>query len=464
MLAACAAPIERSVSPDPSTPWTPRSAALERPTLPEPPYPPELISREEPLDLAQLVNVALSNDPRTSLAWFEAKTAAAKRMEKFALYLPKGHVEFKGSRTDVLADPRITRGSDYGAWNYGFGTVARMLIFDFQGREATIEAATRALDGANFRFNQALQDVVRDVSRFYFDLWVAEESQVAAQTNMADAETTLASAEAKNEAGISPIQDVFRARAQVANAKFQIAQAQSDIQRARANLAGTLALPVTDPFQIVAPDIPIDEPLVLSDVREAMAQALEVKPSLLAAFSEFAAAEELTWAAETTLFPLVVASYSARSSWGGFSRGPSWDQRAAFGIEWAVFDLFKNYYALEQARMEARAVAEVAQRIELETVSQVWKAYYDVKTALEKARARQARLVATRETFELTQDAYDSGLADFLDLETAQRDLADARLDYLRAKGDFAKSRVELAYATGTLAPGEPLPAGKASR
>ena len=111
-----------------------------------------------------------------------------------------------------------------------------------------------------------------------------------------------------------------------------------------------------------------------------------MKPSLLAAFSEFAAAEELTWAAETTLFPLVVASYSGRSFWGGFSRGPSWDQYAALGVEWAVFDLFKNYYALEQARMEARAVAEVAQRMELETVSQVWKAYYDVKTALDKAR------------------------------------------------------------------------------
>ena len=111
--------------------------------------------------------------------------------------------------------------------------------------------------------------------------------------------------------------------------------------------------------------------------------------------------------------------------------------------------------------LEARVAAETARRTALETVSQVWDSYHGVQTSLEKFRARGARLAASQETFTLTRVAYDSGLANFLDLETAQRDLADARLEEVRARAGVATSLVELAHSTGTLFPREPIPVGE---
>ena len=111
--------------------------------------------------------------------------------------------------------------------------------------------------------------------------------------------------------------------------------------------------------------------------------------------------------------------------------------------------------------MAAQEAAEAARAAELETVSSVWSSWYAFRSSIEQARARQAGLEAADETWKLTRASYDAGLSDILDLLTSQSDLANAREENIRAQANVATSLIDLAHATGTLFPGEPLPEKK---
>ena len=461
VLIACGPNSRGHVSPNPRTPWVPPSAAVLEAPQEAPAYPLEAIPEDEPLDLPQIIDIGLTNDPATSRSWLNAKRAAANRMEAFALYLPEGSIGFRGSWIDIDANKTIALKPTYSVVNWGPSASVGLLLFDFFGREASVAAATRALDAANFSFNQNLQDTVANVSRQYYQLWSATESAAAAAASLEDADASLEATDEKYQAGLAPIQDVYRARAKREDARFELSQTRTRIEEARASLAASIGLERIGELEIRAPALPEDQIFLLETVNDATAHALRVKPSLLASYSEFAAAEEMTRATESLLFPQIVAAYNANWSWGKYTNDPSRQQSAFAEVSWNVFDLFRNYYQVEEAKMAAREAAEAARAAELETVSSVWSSWYAFRSSIEQARARQAGLEAADETWKLTRASYDAGLSDILDLLTSQSDLANAREENIRAQANVATSLIDLAHATGTLFPGEPLPEKK---
>ena len=446
------------VSPNLRTPWTPPSAAVLAAPQEAPAYPLEAIPADTALDLAQIIDIGLTNDPATARAWLTAKRAAAKRMETFALYLPEGSLDIRGGWIDIDANKTVELKPTYSIVNWGPSTSVGLLLFDFFGREASVAAATRALDAANFSFNQELQDTVARVSRQYYDLWSATESATAAAASLEDAEASLEATDEKFEAGLAPVQDVYRSRARLEDARFQLSETRTQIEEARASLAASIGLEEIGALQIHPPSLPEDQIFLLETVNEATAHALRVKPSLLASYAEFAAAEEITRATESLLFPQIVAAYNADWTWGKYTNNPSQQQTAFAELRWNVFDLFRNYYQLEESKMAAQEAAEAARAAELETVSSVWSSWYAFRSSIEQARARAAGLSAADETWKLTKASYDAGLSDILDLLTAQSDLASAREENIRAQANVATGLIDLAHATGTLFPGEPLP------
>jgi hypothetical protein len=72
---------------------------------------------------------------------------------------------------------------------------------------------------------------------------------------------------------------------------------------------------------------------------------------------------------------------------------------------------------------------------------QVWQAYAEVKTALEKRDFALPLLAAAEETYASTVESYRStGLATVLDLLAAQRDLARARHTEIQSRADLLQS------------------------
>src|SRR4051812_18570973 len=82
---------EPAVSPAPGTPYTaPRGVVPPEPdsSKTQSVFPPDIAPRDSALALPDVVDVALRNNPQTSLSWFQARTAAFQYGSARATYFP----------------------------------------------------------------------------------------------------------------------------------------------------------------------------------------------------------------------------------------------------------------------------------------------------------------------------------------------------------------------------------------
>ena len=101
--------------------------------------------------------------------------------------------------------------------------------------------------------------------------------------------------------------------------------------------------------------------------------------------------------------------------------------------------------------MQKEAESELDQAKD-KAVREVWKAYNDVKVAIEKQKAAAALLAASEEAWNATFESYKHGLATFPDVREAQRSLASARTLDQATRADALTRSAAFAFSTGDLA------------
>ena len=122
---------------------------------------------------------------------------------------------------------------------------------------------------------------------------------------------------------------------------------------------------------------------------------------------------------------------------------------AMLTMEWTLFDGFERSNAVHEA--EARKEASKAQLdvLRLEITRDIWKAYADTKTTLEKREYALALLKAAEESYAATQESYTQGFSTVIELLSAQKDLARARYTEIDSRATLLQSAAALVYAAG---------------
>jgi outer membrane protein TolC len=85
----------------------------------------------------------------------------------------------------------------------------------------------------------------------------------------------------------------------------------------------------------------------------------------------------------------------------------------------------------------------------LEIIRDIWKAYADTKTALEKREFALALLKAAEESYAATQESYTHGFSNVIELLSAQKDLARARFTEIDSRASLLRSAATLVYVSG---------------
>jgi len=401
------------------------------------------------LDLPALVDIALANNPTTRSQWFLARARASEYGQSLSEYYP--YVTVSAS---VQREKTKNLGVAGKNWNtqYGPALTLNWLLFNFGEREAQAAAAREALYSSNFTYNQLFQDIVRNVLVRYYELWSAEANLQASKAFLKNTEATLDSADKKLESGLGNKQDALRALANVKTAEAQIEGDVAAIEAARANLASTLGVEVSEQLQIeIREEFPDFESLD-ADINRLVAEALQSRPTLLSAYADMRESEYNLDAARAALWPELSASVSLQyTEITGNNPSPINDYVAALTLEWDVFQGFNKWYEIDRQRDLARRSQQVARERELEVLSQVWTAFFAYRSALRQVDSTTAALEAQQEAYDAIAIGYNSGINSLLDLLTSQQDLDDARRNQIAARTSLGSSIADLARATGNL-------------
>jgi len=446
--------------PSPSAPWNPppEARAEQKPT--PPPLIPEKYRREKTvLSLAEVIDIALRNNPVTRTSWAQARSAAAVLGQKRSEYYPE--IDAGGNVTRQKATT-FGGASTFFQTTYGPSATLSWLLLDFGGRAGDVEEARQALFAADWTHNAALQTVVLQVTSAFYAYGNAKELLVAQEASVAESQRNHDAANERHAAGVATIADVLQAKTALSQDTLALETVRGQIQTIRGQLATALGVPANIPVEIA--DLPetIDVEHVTASIDALIDEAQKERPDLGAARAQAEKARAHVGTARGELLPTLSAFGSANRLSYASPGGVPYRTTYTGGLQLSVpiFDGFRRVYDVRQAEEDARAARAQAETLEQQVILQVWTSYYDVRTAAQRVQTSRDLLDSARQAADVTAGRYKSGVGSILDLLTAQRNLALARAQDVQARSDWYQSVAQLAHDTGVLLPPSPPAAG----
>jgi len=417
--------------------------------------------------LAELIDVAEDHNPSTRIIWERAKQKAAELGLAKSAYYPKldGLTVFGDERLiNPFPEPLAPRG-------YVMVEVPKVrpevtlqyLIFDFGKRKANVDSAKNEELAAGASIVQVNQALAFQVATAYYRLVTAQERLQATQETLQTAQTTQDAAENRLKNGLATLPDVLNARAETAQAAFDEESANGDEKIARVALTEAVG---ADPSPDVMIDsqrsAPLPEKLTMS-IDALIDRAMKNRPELMAQVLEIRSAEAHIRAAKAEYKPQIVLSGAAAqtSLWPSADYGqlgsasePTWSVEA--GIQWRIFDGGVRRNELFMAESKRREAQDELTAIHDQTTREVWTAYIAFRTAVRKHEAAVALLEAANTSYAASLEAYKYGVKNLVDVVTAQKELAEARLSNVSARSELFIGAINLEFATGNLLRNQP--------
>jgi len=412
--------------------------------------------------LAELIDVAEHHNPGTRTIWERAKQKARELGLARSAYYPEleGLAVFGDERLiNPFPEPLAPRGYVMVEIPIVQPEVAlRYLIFDFGKREGTVASAKAEKLAAGADVIQVNQALAFRVASAYYQLVTAQERLQAAQDTLRTAQTTQDAAENRLNNGLATLPDVLNARAETAQAVFDEESADGDEKIARVTLTEAVG---ADPSPNIVIDsqrsAPLPERLTMS-IEALIDRAMKDRPELMAQTLRIRSAEARIRAAKAEYKPQIVLSGSAAqtSVWPtadygvlGSASEPTWS--VELGIRWRIFDggVRKNEVLIAESKR--REAEDELAAIHDETTREVWTAYIAFRTALRKHEAAVALLESANSSYSASLDAYKYGVKNLVDVVTAEKQLALARLSSVSARSELFLEAVNLEFATGNL-------------
>jgi outer membrane protein TolC len=438
-----------SAPPTRSEPWRAPAGVVPRevPSAATFTLPSDVAPRATTLMLADIVDVALRNNPQTQISWAQARAGAASYGAAAAAYIPSLDATANVARSQTTSQ----LGSSERSTLTPTLTLSYLLL-DFGGRSGTISAARSAAVALDLTHNATIQNVALQAENAYFTYQAERSLLVASQLTLAEADTNLASARQRNAAGVATIADVLLAQTIQAQATLDLETVQGNVQIARAGVAVAMGLPANAPFQLapVADSVPIAQ--AATSVDTLIDQALALRPDLAATRVQIQEARAQVRVARSAELPSVTLSSNFGKTLSNISAFQGLNYGLTLGVQIPIFNMARPYnVTAAEALVEAAAARSALLRTQV--AQEVYSSYYLLQTATQRSRTSDVLLTSATTSEVVARERYRAGVGTIVDLITAQTALANARAQQAQARWTWAAALAQLSHDVGVIGP-----------
>ncbi len=438
--------------PSPNVPWTVPAGAIK----PEPlvtaatalAVPPDLEQRIQQLSLADVVDLALRNNPATRASWAQARASADLLGSARGQYFPT--IDAQATLSRIKSPATGTRPAGQRT-EYGPTISLNYLLLDFGGRSGSVEKARQTLFAASLSHNATLQNTVLQAESAYFTYMATVALLGAERSAIAEAQANLTAAQQRFKVGLATIADVLQAKTALSQEQLNLETIEGNLQAARGGLAAALGLPANLPFDLAPLPAAIPVGAISQSVDSVINDALRNRPDLAAARAQAAAAAaDIRVARSAELPSLTLGSNAARTySQPPTFAGPSYG--ITLGLQIPIFNGFSRQYDVAAARAQAEAISALADQTRQEVVTQVFVSYYALQTAERRVATADDLLASAQQSVQVAAGRYREGVGSIIDLLTAQTALANARAQQVQSRWQWYSSLAQLARDAGVL-------------
>lgn len=393
------------------------------------------------LNLLEVVNLALCNNPRTREVWAISRVQAAQVGVSKAGYLPSVSLSASGNRTKTGTTPSVDQRSA--------GVTISYLLYDFGLRAANLENARQLLAAASATQDSTVQAVFLAAVQAFYQTQATLAGLDAAMESERAARESFAAAEARYNAGSATPADKLQAQTAYSQTTLNRITADGSLKNAQGTLANMLGLDANRNVSLAPANTRAMPNDFEGDINALIEQARQRRPDLQAAAAQVKAAEasaDAARAADRATISLV-ASTNQNNNAGINSHG------TMVGINLSV-PIFSGYAPTYRAQAaEARTDASNAQleQLRLQVALDVWTAFQHLATATQSLRTTADLLSSAEQSERVVLGRYKAGVGSMLDVLNAQSALANARQQRIQSTFDWNISRAALAQAMGSM-------------
>jgi len=434
-----------------------RVSAFEALPIEGNPQAPSVIRTSREYDLPALIEIALLNNPGTQRAWNTARAAAANFGVAQAPYYPQAGFSSDGGYVREIIELPTTPGT-LKQWQTDPIAQMNWTLLDFGRRESGSESTRERLIAANFAFNRAIQDVVFQTEAAFYALDAANGAVIAAEQNLKLAETDFEAVRDRVDLGLATEPELLLSKERVAQSRFDLANAQLMVHDAEAQIAVALGVSADPPVKIEGLETQAPPPQFYRPVEALIEEARRQRPDLAARAAIFRASEADVAQARAQFFPIVGLSTGyGENIWNFTFQAPRTAQTAQpqysalLTLKWDVFTGFKRLNDVRRAEDDREVARAELRSQELDTIAEMWRAYYELDSSRSKYAFAQSLVAASTESYNANLDTYRQGLSTIVELLTAERDLANARYTLIQSKAQLLTSYASIAYAAGAV-------------
>lgn len=328
--------------------------------------------------------------------------------------------------------------------NYDARIYAQQNVLDL-ATYRNFKASESAVESSKLDERDARDLIVRMTAALYLNAQTADARVNAAESRVTDATTLFKLAYDRHDAGVATGVDVLRAQVQLANEKQALLVAQNDLKQALLTLARNLGmspgtqLELAEPLQYRALDQP--QPGVL------LSEALKARADYLSLEKQRETLTKQQSANRARYLPKISVNGNigelGRSIGGMETTGMIQGQ-----VDFTVFDRDRNGEAAQLAARITRVDAQIAD-LERGVDQEIRQALLNLDSASQQVDvASQGQELAHRE-LKLSQDRFQTGTTNNVEVVTAQDELARAEENYIVAVTRHVDAKCALARALG---------------
>lgn len=405
------------------------------------------ISGEE-LSLAELIDIALKNNPETEKGWANVKRAqAALGVAKSPRY---PQLDAQGSVTHAR-EVKFPNGPETTFTSYGGELNLNYLVCDFGENNAAVRAAKDHLSASKWWADFSIQKVIADVAANYYELLNARELLESRESSLQDAQVILEAAKELREAGLRSENDYITTKATVSEILIGLSQQKAAAGIAYGKLLTSLGLPIETSIEVQTKPEGMQNPLFESGVEELLRAATAQRADLMAReamLDEMHARQKRAKRA-----PLPKLRALAQGGWFEYAkhRDNGYNYSAGLALDVPVFrGFFYTYeirHALADSEVSLAELKELQNAVSLEVLT-----YSEtVKASVEAMHYSEEFFANALKSYDNSLESYKAGLINVFDLLQTQRYLSEARNKRAQAHTAWLVSLSQLAFAIGSI-------------
>jgi outer membrane protein len=290
------------------------------------------------------------------------------------------------------------------------------------------KAVREGLTSANHQFDSTMIDLAAQIKSAYFQAQQKRALLKVKIETLESYEKHLKKVESFVEVGTRPPYDITKAQVDVANARVALISARSALKSALANLAQ--AMGVEGSINIASYDEDVLPEFDVSDRKILLDQAM-MRPDIMVKEANLRASVLNLSKAKKSLSPSL--SSSAGYSWRGENSPQNRSWSAGVNLSWPILDGRITKAQIQSAEGSMNNAKASLADLRLSVYTQLENSVTDLSDALERFEANKVLVRQARESLELAEARYDTGIGSPLEV-------SDARVDYSAARGGYIVS------------------------